>query len=71
MGFMKTQGFFEMKEHLVSFGIFLLPAYFSIWKLQGHDFDVPKKYLTYMLCFIAWFSFLVGHVVNNVRGFGQ
>jgi len=22
-----------------------------------------------MLCFIVWYSFLVGHVVNNVRGF--
>jgi hypothetical protein len=24
-----------------------------------------------VLAFICWFNFLVGHVLNNVRGFGS
>ena len=28
--------------------------------------------ITAILCFVVWYSFLVGHVVNNVRGlFGR
>ncbi len=71
MGFMKTQGFFELKEHLVTFGLFLLPAYYVIWNQKGEDFNSGKKYLTYLLCAICWFSFLIGHIVNNARGFAQ
>jgi hypothetical protein len=26
--------------------------------------------LTSILAFIVWWSFLIGHVVNNIRGFG-
>jgi hypothetical protein len=26
--------------------------------------------LTSILAFIIWWNFLVGHVVNNIRGFG-
>ncbi len=31
-GYWKTQGFFEMKEHLVTIGLGLLPAYWYLWK---------------------------------------
>jgi len=71
MGFMKTQGFFELKEHFSTFGFFLLPAYYLIWKQRVNDFHAGKKYLTYLLCAICWFSFLIGHIVNNARGFTQ
>jgi hypothetical protein len=27
--------------------------------------------LTGMLAFIVWWNFLVGHIVNNIRGFGS
>jgi hypothetical protein len=27
--------------------------------------------LTLMLAFIVWWGFLVGHVLNNIRGFGS
>jgi hypothetical protein len=27
--------------------------------------------VTALLAFICWFNFLVGHVLNNVRGFGS
>ena len=31
-GFWKTQGFFEMKEHLATIGLGLLPIYWYLWK---------------------------------------
>lgn len=71
MGLMRTQGFFELKEHLSSFGLLLLPAYFSLWQIQKAHFFLARKWLTYLLCSICWFSFLVGHFVNNTRGLGQ
>jgi predicted RND superfamily exporter protein len=71
MGMMKTQGFFELKEHLSSFGLLLLPVYLALWKNDQNEFLGAKKFITYMLCIICWFSFLIGHVVNNVRGIGQ
>ena len=71
MGYMKTQGFFELKEHFSTFGLFLLPAYYLIWKQSEGDFNSARKYLTYLLCAICWFSFLIGHIVNNTRGFAQ
>ena len=31
----------------------------------------PANGVTVWLAFVCWFNFLVGHVVNNVRGFGS
>lgn len=71
-GFWKTQGFFELKENWSSMGLFLLPAYYCMWQdASNQEFMKPRKYLTAMLAIVCWFSFLVGHVVNNVRGFGS
>jgi len=71
-GFWLTQGFFELKEHLITVGFFLLPGYYALWKYDlQHDFNRAKKYLTLTLALICWYSFLVGHIVNNVRGFGS
>jgi hypothetical protein len=71
-GFWKTQGFFELKEHLVTIGLVLLPAYWFFWKnAKTQEFDSVRKWTTVYLAAVCWFSFLVGHVVNNVRGFGS
>ncbi len=71
-GFWLTQGFFELKEHLITIGFFLLPGYYALWKFDvENEFSKAKKYLTLTLTFICWYSFLVGHIVNNVRGFGS
>ena len=37
----------------------------------NESFIKARSYLTAMLAIICWFSFLVGHIVNNVRGFGS
>ncbi len=71
-GYWKTQGFFELKEHLVTIGLGLLPAYWYLWKNANvPDYATARKWLTVVLAVFCWFGFLVGHVLNNVRGFGS
>jgi hypothetical protein len=71
-GFWKTQGVFELKEHLASIGLGLLPIYWLLWKhARNPDYDSARKWLTVVLAGMVWFMFLVGHIVNNVRGFGS
>src|SRR5262245_21077756 len=72
MGFWKTQGFFELKEHAASFGLGLLPVYWYFWKnARNPEYDGARRSVTILLAVLMWFSFLVGHVINNVRGFGS
>jgi hypothetical protein len=70
-GYWKTQGFFELKEHLVTIGLGMLPAYWYLWKNKSPDHDSARKWVTVVLAVFCWFAFLVGHVVNNTRGFGS
>jgi hypothetical protein len=71
-GFWKTQGVFELKEHLASIGLGLLPIYWYFWKnAREPEYDSPRKWLTVLMAAMVWFMFLVGHIVNNVRGFGS
>ena len=67
----KTLGAFELKEHLVSIGLGLLPVYWVLWRNAAERaLDGARKWLTVWLAVICWYAFLVGHVVNNARGFG-
>ena len=65
-------GFFDLKEHFVAIGLALLPAYWVCWQQQrtGEPFRTPAA-LTLILAFIVWWSFLIGHVLNNIRGFAS
>jgi hypothetical protein len=64
-------GFFDLKEHFIAIGLALLPAYFLCWQpSREKESTRTRTALTSMLAFIVWFSFLVGHVMNNIRGFG-
>src|SRR5262245_28615065 len=68
----KTQGFFDFKEHIASIGLVLLPAYWFFWKnAQNPEYDTARKVLTVYLAVSCWFLFIVGHVLNNTRGFGS
>jgi hypothetical protein len=70
--FWKTQGSFELKEHLAVIGLGLLPVYWLFWKNPREpQFAAPRKWLTVSLAGMCWYMFVVGHVVNNVRGFGS
>jgi hypothetical protein len=71
-GYWKTQGVFELKEHLASIGLGLLPVYWYFWmNARNPQYDAARKGITVTLAAFCWYIFLVGHIVNNVRGFGS
>lgn len=62
-------GLFELKEHFIAVGLFLLPVYSAAWSGQEAVVGQPMRVAsTLLLAGITWFSFLVGHVLNNLRG---
>lgn len=64
-------GTFELKEHFAAIGLGLLPAYWYYWQppLAG-EHTRTRALLTALIAFIVWWNFLVGHVINNIRGIG-
>ena len=72
LGYWKTQGIFELKEHYATIGMGLLPIYWFFWKnARDPQYDSARKWLTVVLAAMCWWLFLVGHIVNNTRGFGS
>ena len=64
-----ANGVFEIKEHLVAIGLGLLPAYWLFWRKRlGPETAATRRYLTWLLAFFVWWSFIVGHVLNDIRG---
>jgi hypothetical protein len=62
-------GSFELKEHLIAIGLGLLPAYCWLWKEpQASEHRASRVIVTTMLAVIVWYGFLVGHILNNVKG---
>jgi hypothetical protein len=70
MGLNMPNGAFELKEHFVAVGLGILPAYWYFWRqpLAG-DSTRTRAVLTAVLAFVVWWSFVVGHILNNIRGF--
>lgn len=65
-------GFFDLKEDFVAIGLGVLPAYWLCWRQPANSEDHQiRAALTLLLAFIVWWGFLVGHVVNNIGGFGS
>jgi len=65
-------GFFDLKEDFVAIGWGLLPAYWVSWhRPLPNEYGRTEAVLTTILGFIVWWSFLVGHVVNDIMGFGS
>ena len=66
-----ANGAFELKEHFVAIGLGLLPAYWYFWKRAPAGQHVEtRRILTALLAAIVWWGFIVGHILNNIRGFG-
>ena len=64
-------GSFELKEHFAVVGLALLPAYWFFWRPPLAEAHARTRAgLTALLAFVVWWNFLVGHIINNVRGFG-
>ena len=65
----KAVGIFEMKEHFAGIGLGLLPLYYWLWQpknAEGHRRD--RLVVTSLLAFTVWWAFLIGHILNNIRG---
>ena len=64
-------GVFELKEHFVVIGVALLPVYWLLWKkVPLTEQTRYRTIVTAILACFVWYSFLVGHVLNNLKGFG-
>ncbi|HEX4193771.1 MAG TPA: hypothetical protein VHY80_11765 [Stellaceae bacterium] len=64
-----TLGSFELKEHFMTVGVALLPLYWYLWK-QPNTSVAAQKLVTLILALLVWYGFVVGHLLNNTRGFG-
>src|SRR5712671_66680 len=72
LGLWAPLGVFDLKEHFTVIGLASLPAYWNFWRPPLADQHArTRAMLTAMLAFIVWWNFLVGHVLNNIRGFGS
>src|SRR5215467_9236058 len=63
-----ANGVFEIKEHLIAIGLGLLPAYWYFWQQPLTADASARRALTWLLAFFVWWGFIVGHVLNNIRG---
>ena len=70
MALAKAIGLFETKEHFAGIGIGLLPLYAWLWRPDVADSHRRERLaVTTLLAFIVWWGFLIGHILNNIRGF--
>src|SRR5262245_32612773 len=64
-----ANGVFEIKEHMAAIGLGMLPIYAVYWKaplLAAHA--ATRRYMTWILTFLVWWNFLIGHILNNIKG---
>lgn len=72
LGLWPQNGAFELKEHFAAVGLAILPAYWYYWRQPlAAEHARTRAVLTAILAFIVWWNFLVGHILNNIRGFGS
>jgi hypothetical protein len=72
LGHWWTVGSFEFKEHVMTMGIALLPAYWYFWRQPLSDEHAStRRWLTLFLAFSVWYAFLIGHIANDFRGVGS
>ena len=70
-GYWQTLGLFDLKEHFIAIGLGLLPAYWVCWRRPiAGELGRTRAVLTAIYAFIVWWGFLMGHVLNNLLGFG-
>ena len=61
-----ANGVFEIKEHLVALGLGTLPGYALFWRTPlAPESARARRCLTWILTFIVWWGFLVGHILNK------
>jgi hypothetical protein len=66
----KPYGLFEIKEHFAALGLAMLPAYWYFWRVPNAPGATKARgALTSLLAVVVWWNFLIGHIINNLRGF--
>ncbi len=66
----KPYALFEIKEHFAALGLAALPAYWYFWRVPNAPGATnARAMLTAILTAIVWWNFLIGHIINNLRGF--
>ena len=68
MGLSWAIGLFELKEHFGAIGLATLPLYRHLWRPDSGATDRARLIITGVLAFIVWWNFLIGHILNNIRG---
>ncbi len=64
-----VSGLFEYKEQALAIGLAMLPFFWLMWRdPKDGETATARKWTTVILCLIVWYSFVAGHIVNNVRG---
>jgi hypothetical protein len=64
-----ANGVFEIKEHLGAIGLGMLPMYWLFWQRPlAPERAVARRNMTWLLTFFVWWNFIVGHILNNIRG---
>ncbi len=69
IGMRTTIGVFQVKEHVAVIGLVLLPVYWHFWKRAPlADNVLTRRILTTVMMAAVWWSLVIGHVLNNLRG---
>jgi hypothetical protein len=64
-----ANGAFELKEHFAALGLLMLPAYWAAWSRPlVPEYTAARMGLTWVLAAIVWWNFLIGDVLNNIKG---
>lgn len=64
-----ANGAFEIKEHLSALGLMLLPVYWASWTSPVNmEHAATRRGVTWLLMLIVWWNFLVGSVLNDIKG---
>ena len=67
-----TVGAFELKEHAITMGLAVLPAYWYFWlDPASQEHATIRKWLTLFLMLTAWYGLAAGHTANDFRGVGS
>lgn len=68
-----ANGSFELKEQFAVLALGMLPFYWLAWRQPLDEaLASARRATSAILCFVVWYGFLVGHVLNNIRGlYGQ
>ena len=68
-GMRGTIGVFQLKEHVAVIGLALLPVYWHYWRTIPLTTGVQmRRFLTTLILLSVWWSLVIGHILNNVKG---